>query len=151
VISVKLLNIDKSLQFERNPHLRIGLDDNEHAVMESSWWSRYRQAHPLVALSLIFAAWKALLAVIVLAAPSIGYDTSTSLLPISGQPHNATTDVPLRMLNPLSKFVRWDAIYYTHMSDVGHVFEQEWAFGIGLSTSMTWLVRGSRTPVLAIA
>lgn len=67
-------------------------------------------------LSALFVAWKVLLFDIAIIAPGRGYDTSTTLLPSD------------------SKFVRWDAIYYTETARRGHIFEQEWAFGKGLST-----------------
>jgi hypothetical protein len=68
----------------------------------------------------IFATWKAALALIALASPGSGYDTSTTLLSWnSGKPHF------------LYKFVRWDAIYFTQIAQHGHIHEQQWAWGIG--------------------
>lgn len=75
--------------------------------------------HQLLSLSLLFIAWKGLVLTTAWCAPGLGYDTSTTLLP-SG-----------------SKLVRWDAIYYVHKAQYGEVFEQEWAFGKGLSTVMS--------------
>ncbi|KAJ9608673.1 ER membrane glycoprotein subunit of the GPI transamidase complex-like protein [Cladophialophora chaetospira] len=95
-------------------------------------WSNFGRRNPIVTLFGIFVAWKSLVALIVLTAPGIGYDTSTSLS-FSNRNDNGASDLPAIMHSPWLKFVRWDAVYFTHMSDEGHVFEQEWAFGIGLS------------------
>lgn len=73
----------------------------------------------LVYLTVFYAGWKGLLLVLVSLAPGIGYDTSTTLLPSS------------------SKLVRWDAIYYVQTAHRGQLFEQEWAFGKGLSTLLS--------------
>lgn len=67
-------------------------------------------------LSVLFVAWKVLILDLAIIAPGHGYDTSATLLPSD------------------SKFVRWDAIYFTELARRGHVYEQEWAFGKGLST-----------------
>lgn len=75
--------------------------------------------HPLLYLTGLFFAWKLLLLLVAWSAPGDGYDTSASLLP------------------HFSKLVRWDAIYYVQTAHRGHVFEQEWAFGIGLSTTLS--------------
>lgn len=76
-------------------------------------------AYPLLYLTGAFSAWKLLLLIVAWSAPGEGYDTSTSLLP------------------HFNKLVRWDAIYYVQTAHRGHVFEQEWAFGIGLSTILS--------------
>lgn len=73
----------------------------------------------LLTLTGIFASWKALLLLVAWSAPGDGYDTSTTLLPYS------------------NKLVRWDAIYFVQMAQRGHVFEQEWAFGLGISTILS--------------
>lgn len=72
--------------------------------------------HPLGTIASAFVAWKALLLLVAWSAPGDGYDTCTTLLPYS------------------NKLLRWDAIYFTHMAQYGHIFEQEWAFGLGIST-----------------
>jgi GPI mannosyltransferase 2 len=84
---------------------------------------------PLTTLTVIFTLWKSLLAMLAVASPGTGYDTSTDLLdwPTGG--------------SVLAKFVRWDAIYFTQMAKDGHVFEQEWAFGIGISGLLSRISR----------
>lgn len=76
---------------------------------------------------------------IVLISPGVGYDTSTSLLSPERIGQDVVFDTPRFMHDPWMKFVRWDAIYYTHMAEQGHIFEQEWAFGIGLSSTISWI------------
>ncbi|RMZ79696.1 hypothetical protein DV738_g3215, partial [Chaetothyriales sp. CBS 135597] len=82
---------------------------------------------PLKRLTAVFVAWKVALALVALAAPGPGYDSSSTFL----------------HLNPgfLAKFVRWDAVYFTQIAQRGHVFEQEWAFGVGLTTTLRWLTQ----------
>ncbi|KPI37825.1 GPI mannosyltransferase 2 [Cyphellophora attinorum] len=76
---------------------------------------------PLTTLTAIFVLWKSLLFILAVASPGIGYDTSTDLLDWPGGG------------SVFAKLVRWDAIYFTQMAKDGHVFEQEWAFGVGIS------------------
>lgn len=75
---------------------------------------------PVVLISVVFVAWKSFLLFLVWLAPGSGYDTSTTLLPSN------------------SKLLRWDAIYYVQMARRGHEFEQEWAFGKGVSALISW-------------
>lgn len=108
-----------------------------------SWSQSWAPARrPLRLLFLLFVLWKAVLLVVVLCSPGPGYDTSTALLdPANPLPTNQTdfcSSSPT--LNPLLlKLVRWDAIFYSQLSHRGHVFEQEWAFGIGLSGSVSFI------------
>lgn len=64
----------------------------------------------------IFALWKSLILLVSSLSPGLGYDTSTTLLSTN------------------SKLTRWDGIYYVSKARQGDIFEQEWAFGKGLST-----------------
>lgn len=74
--------------------------------------------------------------------PGIGYDTSTSLLLHRNNEHGVkVSSTPNEMPDRLFNLVRWDAIYYVQMARMGHVFEQEWAFGVGLSGTISWLTR----------
>lgn len=95
--------------------------------------------HPPVALTTLFLGWKLCIVVIALASPGIGYDSSTSLLSSKGSPHQILLETPTSLTSPWFKFVRWDAIYFTHISQQGHVYEQEWAFGMGISTVLSWI------------
>ena len=70
-------------------------------------------------LSIYFWTYKACILTIALLAPGVGYDTSTTLLPGA------------------NKLVKWDAIYFVQKSQRGDTFEQEWAFGKGLSTILS--------------
>ncbi|KAL2823934.1 GPI mannosyltransferase 2 [Aspergillus cavernicola] len=83
-------------------------------------------SQPVRSLSIGFWLWKALLLIIIICCPGLGYDTSSSLLPSQG---NGSVDVisSVSLSIPL-KFVRWDSIYFVHIARSGHVFEQEWAF-----------------------
>ena len=101
--------------------------------------SHYGRQHPLVLLFGIFAAWKSLIILIALSSPGIGYDTSTSLRSFKNDTLPVVSDVPATFNHNWLNFVRWDAIYFTHLAEQGHVFEQEWAFGVGLSTAISWI------------
>src|SRR5271155_5331879 len=94
---------------------------------------------PRQSLVILFAAWKALLLLIVLSSRGPGYDTSTTLLHAAQSPLKHQTDAifpPGKVSHEVLKFVRWDAVYFTQITSRGYTFEQEWAFGIGFP----WLV-----------
>ena len=103
------------------------------------------EARPLTALVIIFIAWKVLLFFIAIASPGPGYDTSTSLLvsrknlDISESP---VADTSTRLSPLYLKLGRWDAIYFSSIAARGHVYEQEWAWGLGHTTYLSALSTG---------
>lgn len=94
-------------------------------------------------LTLYFLAYKSCLLFLALLSPGPGYDTSTSLLESPPPMQSLFVDPSSDFKNRVLKLVRWDAIYYTSLAARGHVFEQEWAFGIGLSGVISRLRAGS--------
>lgn len=90
-------------------------------------------------LSLCFWAWKAFLLLIAMTSPGPGYDTSTTLMALD-KPDDRISVVLGRMIRSL---VRWDSIYFTNMAQRGHLYEQDWAFGIGISSTLSWLARST--------
>ncbi|KAK5102331.1 ER membrane glycoprotein subunit of the GPI transamidase complex-like protein [Exophiala xenobiotica] len=76
-------------------------------------------AMSLISISIIFVVWKGVILFVAWLAPGQGYDTSTNLL--AGA----------------NRLVRWDAIYFVQKARRGDIFEQEWAFGKGLSTLLS--------------
>ncbi|KAL6228943.1 hypothetical protein BDW75DRAFT_119004 [Aspergillus navahoensis] len=91
---------------------------------------------PVKALSVAFWLWKAILFVVIIGCPGLGYDTSSGLLPLLS---NGSVEAPTQKRVPLPsplKFVRWDSIYFVHIGQIGYVFEQEWAF----SSTYSYLV-----------
>ncbi|KAL4932262.1 DUF409 domain protein [Aspergillus undulatus] len=104
---------------------------------------------PVRSLSIAFWLWKAIVLVVIISCPGLGYDTSSSLLPyqgngsvdvISAETKHASLSLPL-------KFVRWDSIYFAHIGQIGYVFEQEWAFSYAychlVSTLSSFLFRSN--------
>ncbi|KAM0241648.1 hypothetical protein ACHAPO_001339 [Fusarium lateritium] len=105
------------------------------------------KSRPILSLTTIFAAWKGFLLSIALGA-SIGpdYDTSTSLF----------FDIIHSVSTPLAtRLTRWDALYFMHDAVNGKVYEQEWAFGIGMPAAVRGIcsLLGLRhwEPIVAIA
>ena len=89
------------------------------------------QRRPFVGLAVIYLAWKSFLLAIALgAAVGPSYDTSTSLF-FERLYGNGT-----KILEPSLRLTRWDAIYFMHATSNGKIYEQEWAFGWGLSVAV---------------
>lgn len=98
--------------------------------------------HPVRSLSVAFWLWKALLFIVVVACPGPGYDTSTTLLSTYARPIATTSSIASWSSALLQKFVRWDSLYFLHVSQKGYVFEQEWAFGYGYTKLLSFLASG---------
>ena len=97
---------------------------------------------PVRLLFVLFVLWKAILFSVILCSPGPGYDTSTALLDFANPLANSQADLSSTsssLTPPLLKLVRWDAIYYSQLSQRGQFFEQEWAFGIGLSRPVSFI------------
>ncbi|KAJ4131826.1 ER membrane glycoprotein subunit of the GPI transamidase complex-like protein [Fusarium equiseti] len=86
------------------------------------------KTNPILSLTAAFTAWKSLLLAIALGA-SIGpdYDTSTSLF---------FDIVHIKPTSLATRLTRWDALYFMHDAVKGKVYEQEWAFGIGMPAAV---------------
>ncbi|KAI0899007.1 glycosyltransferase family 76 protein [Annulohypoxylon nitens] len=92
--------------------------------------------HPVQSFLVTFLAWKTLLLAIAVGS-NVGsaYDTSTTLLsPEIASSHESIFDVA-------TKLTRWDSIYFIQASRRGYLFEQEWAFGSGLPTVISFFIQ----------
>lgn len=97
------------------------------------------QIQPVKSIVTIFAAWKICLLAIALASSLChDYDTSTSVFFESLYGANAST--PLLA----TRLTRWDAFYFVHAARDGYVYEQEWAFGTGVSLSIRYICNAIR-------
>ncbi|RBR17191.1 uncharacterized protein FIESC28_06693 [Fusarium coffeatum] len=83
---------------------------------------------PVLSLTTTFTAWKSLLLAIALGA-SVGpdYDTSTSLF---------FDIVNIKPTSLATRLTRWDALYFMHDAANSKIYEQEWAFGIGMPAAV---------------
>lgn len=99
-----------------------------------------RYNHSLL-LVVVFATWKSLLLCVASVSPGPGYDTSTQLLLRSASYH--TTGGPTIITKTVSKLVRWDALYFVSAAHRGYRFEQEWAFGWGLTQVVSAIAKGA--------
>ncbi|KAG6005842.1 hypothetical protein E4U43_000538, partial [Claviceps pusilla] len=89
----------------------------------------FAPSRAVCSLAALFVTWKGFLLVVALgAALAPDYDTSTSLFLERMYGRNASVSLATAQLT------RWDALYFMHSSIKGHVYEQEWAFGLGLPT-----------------
>lgn len=105
----------------------------------------------LTSLACLFLVWKTLIALVILASPGPGYDTSTSILQdIAEEPYPAwLSQVPRQIprLTPYRlRYVRWDAIYFVSLIQRGYLYEQEWAFGTGFVRTASFLTSGTFRP-----
>ncbi|KAH9907230.1 GPI mannosyltransferase 2 [Xylariomycetidae sp. FL2044] len=98
--------------------------------------------HPVIkrtprwSLTGAFFAWKTfLLAVAMGSAVAPPYDTSTTLI----SPDATSFHEPVSAL--ATRLTRWDAIYFIESARRGYLFEQEWAFGRGLPTVISFLAK----------
>jgi hypothetical protein len=102
-------------------------------------------SRPVHVLVTAFIAWKSFLLLIAIGS-SLGsvYDTSTTLiLPDASSPNESVFDLA-------TKLTRWDAIYFVQSARRGYVFEQEWAFGMGLPTVISAVVKGAHNQIVFI-
>ncbi|KAI4604282.1 ER membrane glycoprotein subunit of the GPI transamidase complex-like protein [Pestalotiopsis sp. 9143b] len=93
---------------------------------------------PLQTLITVFVAWKSFLLLVAIGS-SVGgaYDTSTTLI----QPQVSSFNESV--LDISTKLTRWDAIYFIQAARRGYVYEQEWAFGMGLPTVISAIAKVS--------
>ncbi|KAK0124284.1 ER membrane glycoprotein subunit of the GPI transamidase complex-like protein [Cadophora gregata] len=90
------------------------------------------QDHPIRDLIALLVVWKALLLLLSICSPGVGYDTSTSLF-YTEHDHDHGEQLPLALRYIVGKLTRWDGIYFVKISRRGYLFEQEWAFGWGFT------------------
>ncbi|KAI1410669.1 glycosyltransferase family 76 protein [Hypoxylon sp. FL1857] len=89
---------------------------------------------PIRSLVGVFVTWKIVLLLITIGTgEGSAYDTSTTLLsPEIASSNESAFDVA-------TKLTRWDSLYFIQASRRGYLFEQEWAFGAGLPTVISFL------------
>ncbi|KAK2612980.1 ER membrane glycoprotein subunit of the GPI transamidase complex-like protein [Conoideocrella luteorostrata] len=91
----------------------------------------FSPSRPTHSLTALFVTWKGfLLAIALAAALAPDYDTSTSLF--FERVYSGNTTVPILA----ARLTRWDALYFMHSTKNGYIYEQEWAFGLGLPTAI---------------
>lgn len=91
----------------------------------------FSPAQPLRSLTALFIIWKGFLLSIALGTiVASDYDTSTSLF--FDRVYGSNVTIP----TIAAKLTRWDALYFMHSTIKGYVYEQEWAFGLGLPTTV---------------
>ncbi|KAK5723772.1 ER membrane glycoprotein subunit of the GPI transamidase complex-like protein [Elasticomyces elasticus] len=94
----------------------------------------------------IFFGWKALLLVIAVASPGVGYDSSTKIL-FDAQRGTHDSWFAKVVEYVLLRLTRWDGIYFASTAANGEqVYEQEWAFSWALSRVNSMLARGAFPP-----
>ncbi|KAI5459252.1 GPI mannosyltransferase 2 [Mariannaea sp. PMI_226] len=105
-------------------------------------------SRPFRSLIISFSAWKAflLLIAVIPACFSSDYDTSTSLFfnilyPTPSSPSSPSSSSPVPIL--AARLTRWDALYFMRSARDGYVYEQDWAFAMGLPKAVRgvgWLL-----------
>ena len=96
----------------------------------------------LTRLTAIFWSWKVLLLLVAVASPGPGYDTSSQIL-LNSHHRCASESWPSVAAGRLAlKLTRWDAIYYTSISERSVVFEQEWAFNSAFPKATRFIAQG---------
>src|SRR3954463_5467385 len=90
--------------------------------------------HPVKSLVFLFTAWKAILILIAVTSPGPGYDTSTIVAYREHRPLSLSDVVS-------SKLFRWDAIHFVAIASRGNLYEQDWAFGWGLTRSISFVAQ----------
>ncbi|RYP31536.1 hypothetical protein DL767_005714 [Monosporascus sp. MG133] len=106
----------------------------ETFILVSASWVALHQGWASTDAVVAFASWKALLLAIAIGS-SVGpaYDTSSTLIsPVISSPNESAFDIA-------TKLTRWDAIYFVQAARRGYLFEQEWAFGGGLPTVISFI------------
>ncbi|KAB5583256.1 GPI mannosyltransferase 2 [Coniochaeta sp. 2T2.1] len=98
--------------------------------------------HPVRTIIAVFAAWKLFLFLIAAGSTVVGpaYDTSASLAldaASAGKTNSSGSAYP----KVLARLTSWDAIYYTQVARRGYLYEQEWAFGSGLTIVIESVVK----------
>ena len=88
------------------------------------------QQNPKTSLVLSWITWKVILLFLALASPGAGYDTSADILFAAHDERSGP------ILYRLKNLIRWDAIYFSQIAQRGYLFEQEWAFGWGFTSSL---------------
>ena len=107
----------------------------------------FAKSRPLLALVLLFISWKSILFILAILSPGPGYDTSTTLLISTGgfnTSESILTDTDPRLSPLYLKLARWDVIYFASIATRGHVFEQEWAWGLGHTTLLNTVSKGKQ-------
>lgn len=95
---------------------------------------------PVQALLTIFVAWKCILLLVAFSSPGVGYDTSASLYNGIQRPQDSYLLSAASILS--NKLTSWDAIYFTKTANRGYLYEQEWAFGWGMSRLIRFFAKG---------
>lgn len=102
---------------------------------------RLEQNAPIASLLGLFTAAKVVLFSLAFVSPGPGYDRSTQLL-FRGYGVNSTLPSSTSIGGILAqKLTRWDGIYFATSAERGYQFEQEWAFGWGLTRAIAYLAK----------